>query len=49
VGGVVGVVLLVSGVKKRTDKVPFGPYLSLGAAVAALAGSSILDWYLSLL
>lgn len=49
VGGVAGLVLLAAGLKKRTDKVPFGPYLSLGALAAALAGSSILDWYLSLL
>ena len=48
VGGVVGVILLLSGAKKRTDKVPFGPYLSLGAAAAALAGTSILNWYLNL-
>jgi leader peptidase (prepilin peptidase) / N-methyltransferase len=47
-GGVIGGALLFAGVKKRTDKIPFGPYLSLGAVVAALSGSAILDWYLRL-
>jgi leader peptidase (prepilin peptidase)/N-methyltransferase len=49
VGAVVGVVLMASGIKKRKDKMPFGPYLALGGAVAALAGPEILDWYMSLL
>ena len=48
VGGVVGIALLVAKVKKRGDKVPFGPYLAVGAAIAALWGSNILDAYLSL-
>ena len=48
-GGVVGVVLLLTGVKKRKDKIPFGPYLAVGGGVAALWGPSILDWYLSLI
>ena len=47
-GGVIGGGLLIARVKKRTDKIPFGPYLSLGAAVASLSGSAILDWYLRL-
>jgi len=47
-GGVIGGILLITGAKKRNDKIPFGPYLALGAAVAALSGSAILDWYLSL-
>ena len=47
-GGVAGVLLLVTGRKKRRDKIPFGPFLSLGAAVTALWGPAILDWYLSL-
>jgi leader peptidase (prepilin peptidase)/N-methyltransferase len=48
-GGLIGGALLLAGVKKRTDKIPFGPYLSLGAVVAALSGAAILDWYLRLL
>jgi leader peptidase (prepilin peptidase)/N-methyltransferase len=47
-GGLIGGALLLTGVKKRTDKIPFGPYLSLGAVVAALSGAAILDWYLRL-
>ena len=47
-GGLIGGALLIGGVKKRSDKIPFGPYLSLGAVVAALSGEAILDWYLRL-
>jgi leader peptidase (prepilin peptidase)/N-methyltransferase len=48
IGGVVGALLLMSGIKKRRDKIPFGPYLALGSAVGVLLGENILDAYLSL-
>jgi leader peptidase (prepilin peptidase)/N-methyltransferase len=48
VGGVVGLVLLATGIKKRRDKIPFGPYLALGSAIGLLLGEYILDAYLSL-
>ena len=48
VGGVVGVLLLVTGVKSRKDAIPFGPYLCLGAYVALLFGSRLVFWYWSL-
>lgn len=44
-GGLVGILLLVSGKKGRKDAVPFGPFLALGAFIAALAGEQILTWY----
>jgi leader peptidase (prepilin peptidase)/N-methyltransferase len=47
-GGLVGAFLLATGVKKRKDKIPFGPYLAAGSVVGVLAGEAILDRYLSL-
>ncbi len=49
VGGLSGVVALVSGRKGRRDKMPFGPFLAAGSALAALWGAPILHSYLSLL
>ena len=34
IGSVVSITLIALGVKKRTDYIPFGPYLSLGAVIA---------------
>lgn len=42
---VVGVALIVVGVKGRKDKVPFGPFLAFGALLAVLFGAQVLDWY----
>jgi prepilin signal peptidase PulO-like enzyme (type II secretory pathway) len=39
---------LMSGVLTRTARVPFGPFLIVGALVAFFAGRAILDWYLGL-
>ncbi|MEO7836734.1 MAG: prepilin peptidase [Acidimicrobiales bacterium] len=42
---VIGVALIVIGVKGRKDKVPFGPFLATGAMLAILFGRPLLDWY----
>lgn len=42
IGGVVGVALIVTGVKGRKDRVPFGPSMVVGGMVAFLAGDVIL-------
>lgn len=47
-GGLVAAVLLVLKVKQRKQTIPFGPFLSLGAMVTLLWGTSILNWYLQL-
>lgn len=44
-GAVAGVVLLGLRRKQRGDPIPFGPFLALGAVVAALGGSQIIGWY----
>ncbi|HSH60180.1 MAG TPA: prepilin peptidase [Acidimicrobiales bacterium] len=42
---VVGVGLMVAGVRGRKDRVPFGPFLALGAITAVFVGGPILSWY----
>jgi len=42
-GAVVGVALLASGRAGRRTKVPFGPFLALGAVVAVFVGQGFID------
>jgi leader peptidase (prepilin peptidase) / N-methyltransferase len=44
-GSVVGVGLLVAGVRGRKDQLPFAPFLAAGAVLAVLVGAPLLDWY----
>ena len=46
-GSLVGLSLLVSGRGGLKAALPFGTFLAVGALVAAAAGDSILNWYLS--
>ena len=48
-GGLVAVVLLVSGRKKRKEMLPFGPFLCIGGLAALLWGRQILAWYAGLI
>ena len=41
-GAVVGVGLILLGIKKRKDKIPFGPFIALGIIITSL-------WYLDIL
>ncbi len=43
--GVIAIGLVVLGKLGRKDTMPFGPFLSLGAVVALLAGNDITSWY----
>lgn len=47
-GGLVAAVLLALKIKRRKQAIPFGPFLSLGAMLTLLWGTSILNWYLQL-
>lgn len=47
-GGLVGGILLVLGIKKRKDGVPFGPFLVLAAFVVTMWGQQLINWYLRL-
>jgi leader peptidase (prepilin peptidase)/N-methyltransferase len=48
-GGVVGVVLLLTRLATRKSRIPFGPYMLAGAFLAVFAATPIADWYSSLL
>ena len=39
-GGIIGVMLLASGIKQRKDPIPFGPFLCIGAYIALLFSPS---------
>jgi leader peptidase (prepilin peptidase)/N-methyltransferase len=45
---IVSLTLIASKIKKRSDHIPFGPFLITGAVVAYLYGTQIISWYLSL-
>lgn len=47
-GGLAGGILLISGRKQRSDAIPFGPYLALGALLALFWGTDIIEWYFNL-
>ena len=47
-GGVVGVSLLLTGIKSRKDAIPFGPYLCVSGLVSLLCGKELLALYWSL-
>lgn len=45
-GGAVALGLLSSGIRRRKDPIPFGPFLAVAAAVAMLCGEGLFAWYL---
>lgn len=45
-GGLIAGILLLSKIKKRTDAIPFAPFLAVAAMVTLLWGQNILKWYL---
>ena len=47
-GGVVGVILLLTGLKNRKDAIPFGPYLCVSGWVSLLCSKELIAWYWSL-
>ena len=48
VGGLFSIVLLVSRRGKRKSKIPFGPWMLLGAWMGILVGPYVATWYLTL-
>jgi leader peptidase (prepilin peptidase)/N-methyltransferase len=44
-GAVIGIVLIVTRLRTRSQALPFGPFLAAGALTAILVGLPILDWY----
>jgi len=49
IGAIIGIGLIISGIKGRKDMVPFGPFLVTGTFVAFFLGETIIKFYLSLL
>lgn len=47
-GGVIGVLLLATGIKKRRDPIPFGPFLCIGAYISLFFSPYIIYYYWSL-
>ncbi len=45
-GSLVGIGLMIFKGKGRKAKIPFGPFLALGALITLFLGRVILDWYL---
>ena len=43
-GGVIAIALVLAGRAKMASRIPYGPYLALGALVAILAGNPIAGW-----
>ena len=46
IGGITAIALLVLRRRKKKDMIPFGPFLSLGAMIAVIWGTRIMDLYL---
>lgn len=46
-GAAVGVALILLRLKKRSDYIPFGPYIALAAVLALMHGDRLIVWYLS--
>jgi prepilin signal peptidase PulO-like enzyme (type II secretory pathway) len=42
----VGIFMLLVQKRSRKEKIPFGPYLAMGAILAALVGETLLNSYL---
>ncbi len=49
VGAIVGIIMLLTGLTKRQQPIPFGPYLAAAGWIALLWGESINQTYLSFL
>lgn len=48
-GSIAGLTMLLFKVVRLKEPIPFGPYLSLGAVAAALAGDQLIRWYVGIL
>jgi leader peptidase (prepilin peptidase)/N-methyltransferase len=44
-GAIIGIVLIATRTRARTEALPFGPFLAAGALTAILVGDTIINWY----
>ena len=49
VGAVIGLATIAARRREWSAKIPFGPYLALGALIWLFAGPQLVDWYLGLM
>ena len=49
VGAMVGVATIAAGRREWSAKIPFGPYLALGALVWLFHGPELVQWYWTLM
>lgn len=47
IGGIVFMILMIMGKIKKTDYIPFGPFLSMGTLISLFFGNQIIMWYYS--
>ncbi|MDD3654491.1 MAG: prepilin peptidase [Desulfotomaculaceae bacterium] len=45
-GSIVGLTMIALKLARMKEPIPFGPYLALGAVVAALTGDRVVNWYI---
>jgi len=45
-GGIIGILLIISKKKTKKDYIPFGPYIVLGSIISILFADKIILWYL---
>ncbi len=48
-GGIFGVLLLATGIKKRKDAIPFGPWIAIAAVTVLFFGDQIINWYFGMM
>lgn len=46
-GAIIGIFLMLTGLRRRTDAIPFGPFLVIGLVVAMIWGSDLWRWLLA--
>ena len=45
-GGIITLALLLTRIRRMSSKIPYGPFLLIGATISLLWGEKILAWYL---
>ena len=46
-GGILAMGLMASGLRRRKDPIPFGPFLAIGGAAGIFWGERMVRWYLT--
>jgi len=47
-GSIYGIFMMVTNRMTRKTRIPFGPFISLGAVIMILYGNILIDWYIGL-